>query len=86
MGYVYNDNPIPSVGTLFNTQSPLITQHTISLGTTMSLTDAVSATLGYAYGFKNSTSGPVREATGVGVTLESDVHLLTFTMQFRFGG
>src|SRR5262249_821764 len=26
-GYVYNDNPIPSTGTLFNIQAPAITRH-----------------------------------------------------------
>jgi long-chain fatty acid transport protein len=84
-GYVYNDNPIPSVGTLFNVQSPVITQHTVTVGTTINLTDAMSASLGYAYAFRNSLTGPVREATGVGVTMDSAAHLLTFTMQFRFG-
>jgi long-chain fatty acid transport protein len=86
MGYVYNDNPIPSVGTLFNVQSPLITQHMITVGSSVNVTDAITASLGYAYGFNNSITGPVREATGAGVRLESDVHLLTFTLQFRFGG
>jgi long-chain fatty acid transport protein len=86
LGYEYNDNPVPSVGTIFNTQSPLITQHTLAVGATLQLTEAVFASLGYAYGFRNSISGPVREATGYGVKLESDVHLLTFTLQFRFGG
>jgi long-chain fatty acid transport protein len=85
-GYVYNDNPIPSVGTLFNAQSPLVTQHTVTVGTTVNLTDAMAMSLGYAYGFENSITGPIREATGVGVRLSSDVHLLTFGMQFRFGG
>ena len=86
LGYVYNDNPIPAVGTLFNTQSPLITQHTIAVGGTATLTDAITASLGYAYGFQNSITGPVREATGIGARLETDVHMLTFTLQYRFGG
>jgi long-chain fatty acid transport protein len=86
VGYVFNENPIPSVGTLFNVQSPLITQHMVTVGTTVNVTDSISTSLGYAYGFNNSLTGPVREARGVGVKLESDVHLLTFTLQFRFGG
>ncbi len=84
LGYIYNDNPIRSVGTLFNVQSPLITQHMILVGTTVQVTDAISSSLGYAYGFPNSITGPVRQATGIGVKLESDVHLLTFTMQIQF--
>ena len=85
-GYVYNDNPIPSTGTLFNVQGPTITRHTVTVGTTMSLTDAISASVGYAYGFQNSITGPVREATGFGVKLSSSVHLLTFALQIKFGG
>jgi long-chain fatty acid transport protein len=85
-GYVYNDNPIPNVGTLFNIQSPVITQHTLMVGATINVTDAMSASLGYAYAFPNTLTGPVREATGLGVTLDSAAHLLTFTLQFRFGG
>lgn len=85
-GYVYNDNPIRSPATLFNIQAPAINQHTITAGSTMNLTDAMSMSLGYAYGFKNSITGPVREATGAGVSLNTSVHMLTFTMQFRFGG
>lgn len=84
-GYVYNDNPIPATNTLFNLQAPTITQHTIAVGSTVNVTDAIAMSLGYAYGFHNSISGPVREATGVGVKLDTDVHLFTFTMQFRFG-
>jgi len=85
-GYVYNDNPIPSVGTLFNVQAPVITQHTLTTATTIALTDAVSASLGYAYAFRNTLTGPVREATGVGVSMDTAVHMFTFTMQFKFGG
>jgi long-chain fatty acid transport protein len=85
-GYIYNDNPIPSALTLFNVQAPAITQHTIAVGSTVNVTEAMSMSLGYAYAFRNSITGAVREATGVGVKLESDAHLITFTMQFRFGG
>ena len=84
-GYVYNDNPIREVGTLFNIQAPVITQHTVTAGTTIDVSEAISASLGYAYGFPNSLTGPVREAAGVGVNFDSEVHILTFTLQFKFG-
>lgn len=84
-GYSYNDNPIQSPATLFNIQAPLITQNMITVGSTVQVTDAVAASLGYAYGFQNSINGPIREATGVGVGFSSEVHLLTFTLQFRYG-
>jgi long-chain fatty acid transport protein len=85
-GYVYNQNPIQTEGTLFNIQLPAITEHTITLGGTMNLTDAMALSLGYAYGFRNSISGPVKEAAGVGVSMASQVQQLTFALQFKFGG
>lgn len=85
-GYIYNDNPIPSVGTLFNVQGPAINQHTIATGLTTKVTDSLSMSLGYAYGFRNTLSGPIREATGTGVKISAETHQLTFAMQIRFGG
>ena len=86
LGYVYNDNPIPSVGTLFNVQAPAIIQHTIAVGTTVNVTDSTTASVGYAYGFQNSLTGPIREATGVGTRLSAELQQITFTLQFKFGG
>ncbi|MBX9581630.1 MAG: outer membrane protein transport protein [Gemmataceae bacterium] len=86
LGYVYNDNPIPSVGTLFNVQGPAVIQHTLAVGTTVNLTDSTAASLGYAYGFPNTITGPVREAVGVGTKLTAELQQLTFTLQFKFGG
>ena len=39
----------------------------------MNITDAMALSLGYAYGFRNSVTGPVREAIGVGVSMASQV-------------
>lgn len=85
-GYIYNDNPISAPNTLFNVQSPLITQNTITLGSTMNVTDGMAISVGYAYAFQNSISGTVREATGYGTKITADAHMLTFSMQFKFGG
>ena len=41
-GYQYNTNPIPTTGTLFNVQAPAITQHLITCGSTMAISDSVS--------------------------------------------
>jgi long-chain fatty acid transport protein len=85
-GYVYNENPIPAVGTLFNVQGPAINQNTFAVGFTQDVTDSLSMSLGYAYGFRNTLSGPVREANGLGVKISAETHQLTFAMQIRFGG
>jgi long-chain fatty acid transport protein len=84
-GYVYNDNPIREIGTLFNIQAPVITQHTVTAGSTFNVSEALAISLGYAYAFPNSLTGPVREAVGPGVSFDTQAHLLTFTMQFKFG-
>lgn len=86
LGYVYNDNPIPSVGTLFNVQGPAIIQHTLAVGSTVDVTDRMAVSVGYALGFRNTLTGPVREAVGVGTELTAQLQQLTFTMQFKFGG
>jgi hypothetical protein len=52
----------------------------------VNITDSFSASLGYAFGFRNSITGPVREATGFGVSFDSQIQMITFGMQFRFGG
>ena len=85
LGYVYNDNPIPTVGTLFNAQGPAITQHTLAVGSTVDVTEAMAVSVGYAYGFQNSITGPLREAVGVGSTVTTSLQQITFTMQFKFG-
>ena len=84
-GYQYNTNPVKDVGTLFNIQAPAILQHTISVGTTLALTDAISASAGYSIGIQNSLTGPVREAAGVGVKYDAAVQSILFNLQFKFG-
>jgi long-chain fatty acid transport protein len=85
-GYQYNTNPLASTSTLFNVQSPAIIQHTISVGSTVGLTDAVGVSLGYAYGFRNTITGSVRELPNADVSLAASSHSLLFNLQVKFGG
>jgi hypothetical protein len=85
-GYQYNTNPLEDTRTLFNIQSPAIIQNTITLGTTVSLTDSLSMSLGYAYGFENSISGQVTQVPNANVTLDAASHSLLFNLQVKFGG
>lgn len=85
-GYQYNTNPIPTTATLFNLQAPGILQHTVSVGATMNLTDAISASLGYAYSFENSIGGTVRELPGAGVRLAASNQSILFNVGIKFGG
>lgn len=85
-GYQYNTNPLENTRALFNIQSPAIVQHTISVGTTLNLTDALSTSVGYAYGFKNSITGTVDRIPNTNVGLEASSHSLLFNLQIKFGG
>jgi long-chain fatty acid transport protein len=85
-GYQYNTNPLENTSTLFNIQSPAIIQNTISVGTTLNLTDAMALSLGYAYGFQNSITGTVAQVPTASVRLGAASHSLLFNLQVKFGG
>ena len=69
-GYLVNENPVPEVLTLFNTQLPGINQHQLSLGFSMQMTRAISMDFAWVHGFKNSIRGPVLPAQIPGATVE----------------
>jgi long-chain fatty acid transport protein len=85
-GYQYNTNPLANTSTLFNVQAPAILQHTISVGSTVALTDAVGLSLGYAYGFRNTITGTAREVPNADISLAASSHSLLFNLQVKFGG
>ncbi len=85
-GYQYNTNPLENTRALFNIQSPAIIQHTISVGTTLNLTDALSTSIGYAYGFKNQITGSAVQVPNARIGLEAANHSLLFNLQIKFGG
>lgn len=84
-GYQYNTNPLENTRALFNLQSPAIIQHTLSVGTTMSLTENLSTSIGYAYGFHNSVSGQLAQVPNARVQLDAASHSLLFGLQVKFG-
>jgi long-chain fatty acid transport protein len=83
-GYQYNTNPLQNSRTLFNIQSPAIIQHTITCGTTMKITEAMSASVGYAYGVHNTMTGTVSQIPNANVTIETGSHSLLFNMQVKY--
>ncbi|MGF1580861.1 MAG: OmpP1/FadL family transporter [Gemmataceae bacterium] len=85
LGYVYNDNPVPSTLTLFNTQLPAILQHQISVGGTIALNDYMDMNLAYIHGVQNSISGGVPQLEGADVTLDTELHSIALGLNIRFG-
>lgn len=84
-GYLYNQNPLPEVGTFFNAQVPFVIQHTLSVGATYFLNEAMALSLAYVHGFRGTSSGSVLEERGVNVGLSSEYDSLVFGFNFKFG-
>jgi long-chain fatty acid transport protein len=85
LGYLYNQNPIPEVGTLFNAQAPGLIQHQVAAGATMQLNDSLAMSLAYVHGFNNEISGAVVQVPGVNNTLSAESDSLVFGLHVRFG-
>lgn len=85
-GYVYNDNPVPTVGTLFNIQAPALMQHALSVGASADLTDSIIVSLAYVHAFRNTVSGAPLEAIGAGLTLGAEADSVVVGLNIRFGG
>jgi len=64
MGYTYNQNPITSETAYFNAGSPLIIEHTLSLGGSYHCTENLIFSLVWVHAFENSVSGPYQIPAG----------------------
>jgi long-chain fatty acid transport protein len=84
-GYQYNTNPLENTRALFNLQSPAIIQHAVTVGTTLRLTENLSTSIGYGYGFQNSISGQFAQIPNARVQLDAAGHQLLFGLQINFG-
>jgi long-chain fatty acid transport protein len=85
-GYLFNTNPIPAPVTLFNVQAPAITQHTLSMGASYSLTDNIMVSLAWVHAFDNSIQGPILQVPGTSVKLTSQVDSILLGVNMSFGG
>ena len=86
-GYLYSENPVPDVLTLFNTELPAINQHQISLGWGIQVKSSISMDLAWVHGFKNSIRGPVPVAQRLGgatVALDQSFDALVAGMGINF--
>ena len=87
-GYVFNENPIDDSVTSFNVVSPLIIQHTISVGASYNITDSCVLSAAYLHGFENSIEGPIVTPGGAipgsSVKSEASVDTLMFGLTVKF--
>jgi long-chain fatty acid transport protein len=58
-GYAYNENPIPDEDSFFNLASPLIYQHTLSVGGSIGVGEISSINLAYSYFPPEQVDGPI---------------------------
>ena len=85
-GYLFNTNPISAPGTLFNVQSPAITEHTLSMGASYALNENVTFTAAWVHGFDNSIQGPILQVPGSSVRYTAQVDQILAGVNISFGG
>lgn len=85
-GYLYNTNPIPDTATLFNVQLPGITTNTLSLGSSLSLTEDITLSLAWVHGFRNAIEGGVREEPVSTAKLDTQYDSIVAGLNIQFGG
>lgn len=89
-GYSYNQDPITSAQSSFNVAAPTILEHTVYMGFSYRVSDALSLSLAYLHGFENSVDGPFNTPAGpvpntsVKSTVSADA--LVLGVSVRFGG
>lgn len=84
-GYLFNTNPVPDPATLFNVQAPAITQHTLSFGASLAVTEDITFSTGWVHGFRNAISGSILEIPGSTARLDTQSDSLVAGLTVRFG-
>jgi long-chain fatty acid transport protein len=84
-GYLFNQNPINEVQTLFNIQAPGFIQHTISLGVSMNLNEDILLTAGWVHGFRGVIEGPVGQIPASSARMDAQVDSILAGLTIRYG-
>jgi long-chain fatty acid transport protein len=84
-GYLYNQNPIPQTATLFNVQLPGIVTNTLTMGSTLRLTDDMVFSVAWMHGFRNSLEGPIGQIPGASVRFDTQVDTIYAGFNVQFG-
>ena len=89
-GYLFNENPVPTQQSFFNSQLPLITEHTLTLGSHYQLNEWIGISAAYVHGFNNSITGNLLDTVtglplGASTTLEMEYDAFVFGIHIAFG-
>ena len=88
VGYSYNQDPVRDNLTIFTVAAPTIIEHTLYVGASYRVTDALSLSMAYVHAFENSISGPYVTPLGplpnssVQYTTAADTFLVGATVRF----
>lgn len=89
-GYTWNQSPVDSQQAFFNVASPAIVQNAFTVGATYQVTEDLSFSAVYGYGFPNSVSGPIvlpgGSLPGTNITNTASGQLVVLGATVRFGG
>ena len=84
-GYLYNQNPINQVETLFNIQAPGFIQHTLSLGASFRMNDNVLFSAGWVHGFRNDIEGPIGQIPGTSAKMDAQTDSILAGLTIQYG-
>jgi long-chain fatty acid transport protein len=85
-GYLFNENPINEVQTLFNIQAPGFIQHTLSLGASVRLNENIVFTAGWVHGFRNAIEGPIGQIPGSTARMDAQTDSILAGLTIQYGG
>lgn len=84
-GYLFNQNPVHEINTIFNVQAPGFMQHTLSLGASYRVNDNVVFTAGWVHGFRNAIEGPIGQIPGSSARMDLQIDSLLAGVTIQYG-
>lgn len=84
-GYLFNQNPIHEVQTLFNVQAPGFIQHTLSLGASLRLNENLVLSGGWVHGFRNDIEGPIGQIPGSTAKMDAQTDSILMGLTIQYG-
>lgn len=85
-GYLFDQNPIHDIKTIFNVQAPGFIQHSLSLGASLRIYENVTFTVGRVHGFRNAIEGPIGQIPGSTARMDAQLDSILAGLTIQYGG
>lgn len=85
-GYLFNQNPIHDMNTIFNIQAPGFIQHTLSIGASLRMSENIVFTAGWVHGFRNAIEGPIAQIPGSSARMDAQTDSILAGLTIQYGG